>query len=169
MEITLDKLLASRDHRVEMQQKLRENNPNSTLVCLTVIMPGNIKRNLSSLIVSQAAINALLNRFEGNVVNVVTRDLDTGYEAYIVTNLPQNEAKLIACDIEDSHELGRLMDIDVLDSKGVPVKRETLGYGPRRCLMCDNEARYCMRNRTHTPDELNSQIQKMIDTYVQQL
>ena len=169
MEITLDKLLASRDRRVEMQQKLREKHPNLTLVCLTVIMPGNIKRNLSSLIVSQAAINALLNRFEGNVVNVVTRDLDTGYEAYIVTSMPQNEAKLIACDIEDSHELGRLMDIDVLDSKGVPVKRETLGYGPRKCLVCDNEARYCMRNRTHTPDELNAKIKIMIDDYVQQL
>ena len=169
MEITLDKLLASRDRRVEMQQKLRENYPNSTLVCLTVIMPGNIKRNLSSLIVSQAAINALLNRFEGTIVDIITRDLDTGYEAYLITTLSKREAKIIACDIEDNHPLGRLFDIDILDNDGVPVKRETVGSAPRRCLMCDNEARYCMRNRTHTPQELNTKIQMMIDSYVQQL
>mgnify|MGYP002624438672 CR=1 FL=1 len=169
MEITLDKLLASRDRRVEMQQQLRENYPNSTLVCLTVIMPGNIKRNLSSLIVSQAAINAMLNRFEGNIVDVISRDLETGFEAYLVTTLSQREAKLIACDIEDNHPLGRLFDIDILDNDGVPVKRETVGSSPRRCLMCDNEARYCMRNRTHTPQELNTKIQMMIDSYVQQL
>lgn len=169
MEITLDKLLASRDRRVEMQQKLRETNPNSTLVCLTVIMPGSIKRNLFSLIASQAAINALLNTLEGNIVDVVTRDLETGYEAYVVTRLSQQEAKQKACEIEDNHPLGRLFDIDVLDDNGVPMKRELLGFAPRRCLMCDNEARYCMRNRTHTPQELNAQIQKMIDSYVQQL
>ena len=169
MEITLDKLLASLDRRVEMQQQLRENYPNSTLVCLTVIMPGNIKRNLSSLIVSQAAINAMLNRFEGNIVDVISRDLETGFEAYLVTTLSQREAKLIACDIEDNHPLGRLFDIDILDNDGVPVKRETVGSSPRRCLMCDNEARYCMRNRTHTPQELNTKIQMMIDSYVQQL
>lgn len=169
MEITLDKLLASRDRRVEMQQKLREKYPNMTIVCLTVIMPGNIKRNLSSLIVSQVAINALLNRLEGNIVDVVTRDLETGYEAYVMTDLSQQEAKLLACDIEDNHPLGRLFDIDILDIDGVPVKRETVGSNPRRCLMCDNEARYCMRNRTHTPQELNAKIQQMVDAYVQQL
>lgn len=169
MEITLDKLLASRDRRVEMQQKLREKHPNLTLVCLTVIMPGNIKRNLSSLIVSQAAINTLLNKLEGNVVDVVTRDLETGYEAFVVTNLSQHDTKLIACDIEDNHPLGRLFDIDVLDADGFPVKRETAGFQPRRCLMCDNEARYCMRNRTHTPQELNAKIKQMVDAYVQQL
>ncbi len=169
MEITLDMLLASRDHRVEMQHLLREKHPNLTLVCLTVIMPGNVKRNLSSLIVSQAAINALLGSLEGNIVDVVTRDLPTGYEAYVITSLSQSEAKLIACNIEDTHELGRLMDIDVLDVNGVPVKREMVGSQPRKCLMCDNEARYCMRNRTHTPQELNEKIQKMIDDYVQQL
>ena len=169
MEITLDMLLASRDRRVEMQHSLREKHPNFTLVCLTVIMPGNVKRNLSSLIVSQAAINALLGRLEGNIVDVVTRDLPTGYEAYVVTSLSQREAKLIACDIEDSHELGRLMDIDVLDANGTPVKRETVGSQPRRCLLCDNESRYCMRNRTHTPQQLNAKIQNMVNAYVHQL
>lgn len=169
MEITLDKLLASRDRRVEMQRKLREKHPNLTLVCLTVIMPGNVKRNLSSLIASQAAINSLLNRFEDNIVDVLARDLDTGYEAYVVTNISQHDAKLIACEIEDTHPLGRLFDVDVLDVNGIPMKREAVGFAPRRCLMCDNEARYCMRNRTHTPQELNTKIQKMVDAYVQQL
>lgn len=169
MEITLDMLLASRDRRVEMQQQLRAKHPNFTLVCLTVIMPGNVKRNLYSLIVSQAAINALIDRLEGNIVDIVTRDLPTGYEAYFVTSLSQYDAKLVACDIEDNNPLGRLFDIDVIDGEGLPIKRETVGSNPRRCLMCDNEARYCMRNRTHTPQELNAKIQQMVEAYVQQL
>lgn len=169
MEITLDKLLASRDHRVEMQQKLREKHPSMTLVCLTVIMPGNIKRNLSSLIVSHAAINALLGKLEGNIVDVIIRDLATGYEAFLITSLPQKEAKRIACEIEDSHPLGRLFDIDVFDTDGKPIKRESVGYAARQCLLCDNEARYCMRNRSHTQQELTSKISQLVENYVQQL
>lgn len=169
MEITLDLLLASRERRVATQLMLREKHPNLTIVCLTVIMPGNVKRNLNSLIVSHAAINALLGSLEGNIVDVITHDLVTGFEAYVVTTLSQHDAKMIACKIEDNHELGRLMDIDVIDSQGIPLKRESVGFSPRKCLICNNESRYCMRNRTHSPQELNSHIQKMVDAYVQQL
>ena len=169
MEITLDMLLASRDQRVEMQQKLREKHPSKTLVCLTVIIPGNVKRNLSSLIISQAAINALLNKFEGTLVDIISRDHTTGYEAYLVTNMSQHEAKRIACEIEDNHPLGRLFDIDIFDNDGIPIKREVVGFAARRCLMCNNEARYCMRNRSHTQHELTTQINKMVEDYVRQL
>lgn len=169
MEITLDKLLASRDHRAKMQQELREKYPDKTLVCLTVIMPGNVKRNLSSIIVSQAALNEMLKVFEGRVVDIMTRDLVTGYEAYLVTDLSHLQAKLAACRIEDNHQLGRLFDIDVIDTDGCPISRAGVDAKPRKCLMCDNEARYCMRNRTHTTAQLQEKIQSMVQAYVQQL
>lgn len=169
MEITLDLLLVSRDHRVETQQKLRATYPNHTLACLTVIMPGNVKRNLSSYIVSHAATTSVLNRFEGTIIDIKVKDLPTGYELYLITTMSQHDAKLAACEIEDTHPLGRLFDIDVFDNDGIPIKRETVGSSPRKCLMCDNEARYCMRNRTHSPQQLMTKINEMIDDYVQQL
>ena len=45
MTITLEQLLLSRDNRQEHQRFLLKNNPDKTLICLTVIMPGNDKRN----------------------------------------------------------------------------------------------------------------------------
>ena len=169
MEITLDLLLASRDRRVAMQQKLRETYPNLTLVCLTVIMPGNVKRNLSSLITAHAATTSLINRFDGKITDIKINDLPTGYELYMVTSISRNDAKALACDIEDTHPLGRLFDIDVFDANGIPIKRESVGYAPRKCLLCDNESRYCMRNRSHTPQQLMEKIDSMIEAYVQQL
>jgi len=132
-------------------------------------MPGNIKRNLSSIIVSQAALTALLNSFESKVVDVIVRDLKTGFEAFVITNISQHEAKIASCKIEDTHALGRLFDIDVFDNNGIPIKRETVGATARRCLICDNEARFCMRNRTHTTNELTEKIHSLIESYVQQL
>lgn len=169
MEITLDLLLASRDRRVVTQQKLRETYPHLTLVCLTVIMPGNVKRNLSSYVTSHAATTSLITRFEGNITDLKVNDLPTGYELFLVTTMSQEKAKIAACEIEDTHPLGRLFDIDVFDAHGVPIKRESVGYAPRRCLICDNESRYCMRNRSHTSAQLMSKINSMIEAYVQQL
>ena len=166
MEITLDQLLASREERASFQKELLKSYPGMTLVCLTVIMPGKVKRNLQSLIVAQAALTALVCAFGDSMLKLEVRDRQTGYEAYLETTLSHGEAKRKTCSIEDTHPLGRLFDLDVIDADGVPISRETIGLNPRKCLICDNEARYCMRNRTHTLSELSARIDEMIEAYV---
>ena len=166
MEITLDQLLASREERASFQKELLKSYPGKTLVCLTVIMPGKVKHNLQSLIVAQAALTALVSAFGDSMLKLVVRDRQTGYEAYLETTLSHGEAKRKTCSIEDTHPLGRLFDLDVIDADGVPISRETIGLNPRKCLICDNEARYCMRNRTHTLSELSARIDEMIEAYV---
>lgn len=166
MEITLDQLLASREERASFQKELLKGYPGKTLVCLTVIMPGKVKRNLQSLVVAQAAVTALVSAFGDSMLSLRLRDLPTGYEAYLVTPLSNEEAKRETCRIEDTHPLGRLFDLDVIDADGVPVSRELIGKAPRKCLVCDSDARYCMRNCTHSLDELSARIDEMIESYV---
>ena len=208
MPITLDELLASRDARHAMQQKLMVEHSGKTLVCLTVVMPGSVKRNLQSLTVAHAAVEAMRKAFgvkseerrvkseEQRVKNtdelmrsdelipetelltnelktndegcLIERDLNTGYEAYLITTLPLLEAKRVAVEIEDTHPLGRLFDIDVIDAQGIPVSRDRVGGQPRRCLVCDHEARYCMRMRWHTQEEIWARIKQMTDDYALQ-
>lgn len=169
MEITLDQLLASREDRWRQQSLLVKANPELTLVCLTVIMPGKVKRNSLSLTVASAATQALRESFEGHAGDIDVRDLPTGYEAYMLTDLPVMEAKFRTCQIEDTHPLGRLFDIDVIDGNVMPVSRNAVGLQPRKCLLCGHEARWCMRNHTHSQQELQEGIRKMIDEYVHRL
>lgn len=169
MEITLDQLLASRESRWHRQQEILRNYPEKTLVCLTVIMPGKVKRNFSSLIVAQAALTALINQFLGHSHIILVQDLDTGFEAFLITDYNIAEAKHMTCEIEDSHPLGRLFDIDVIGKDGAPVSRTETGSPARRCLLCNNEARFCMRNHTHSPSELHEKINKMVENYVQRV
>ena len=208
MPITLDELLASRDARHAMQQKLMAEHSGKTLVCLTVVMPGSVKRNQQSLTVARAAVEAMRKAYgvkneelrvkseEHNIVSdeltaennesipetelltkelktndegcLIEHDLNTGYEAYLITPMPLLEAKRVAVDIEDTHPLGRLFDIDVIDAQGIPVSRDRVGGQPRRCLVCDHEARYCMRMRWHTQEEIWARIKQMTDDYALQ-
>lgn len=187
--ITLNELLASRDARHATQQKLLAEHSGKTLVCLTVVMPGSVKRNQQSLTVAHAAVEAMRKAFgikenKGlstletleNLVplenpdppapTLLELDLETGYEAYLITPMPLLEAKRIAVNIEDTHPLGRLFDIDIINADGVPVSRDAIGEKPRRCLVCDHEARYCMRMRWHTQEEIWAKINEMVDSYV---
>ncbi len=166
MEITLDRLLESRENRRDKQIELIEKHPSFTLICLTVIMPGKVKRNFHSLIVAEAALYALKKRFENEIKELVVRDLQTGYEAFILVSIPELETKLATCEIEEKHPLGRLFDIDVISKTGIPIPRNIVGKSPRKCLLCDKESRFCMRNHSHTQEELYGHISKIIDDYV---
>ena len=152
-------------------------------MCLTVVMPGSVKRNHQSLVVAHAAVEQIIGNYELGVRNdelrvksdelgvryggrLIERDLETGYEAYLITPLPLLEAKRIAVQIEDTHPLGRLFDIDIIDKDGVPVSRDRVGSRPRRCLVCDREARYCMRMRWHTQEEIWERINAMVDSWL---
>lgn len=166
MEITLDELLASREARQNRRQDLLREHPGRTLVCLTVIMPGPVKRNSRTLIAAQAALDALVARFGSDMTALQTQDLQTGYEAYLLVSCTSEEAKRAVCHIEDTHVLGRLFDMDVWDPEGHPVSRTDLGMAERPCLLCGREARWCMRNRTHTREELLAEIDRRIEAYV---
>ena len=104
MGVTLDQLLAGRENRWAKQQALLQENPLATLVCLTVIMPGSVKRNSQSLIVARAAVEAVRTAFGERLLQMEELDLETGYEAYLLVSLSIPEAKTVACDVEERTE-----------------------------------------------------------------
>ena len=110
--MTLEDLLGSRDARVARQRELLAEHPGMSLLCLTVQLPGPVKRNSISLKIAGEGVDAIRESF--SPVFEDQRDLETGFEAFFLVNMPPFDAKRLACSIEDSHPLGRLMDIDVI-------------------------------------------------------
>lgn len=161
--ISLDQLLSSRDERAALQQKMLEEYPGCCVVCLTVQLPGPVKRNATSLVIGEAGADALRAKFPG--APLTERDLETGFEAYLPLPASPLEVKRMTCELEETHPLGRLMDIDVVGPEG-PVSRADIGLEPRRCLLCGNEVRYCMRAKSHTRDELLARIEEIVSKYI---
>lgn len=162
--VTLTQLLASRDRRAQHQKDLLGTHPGKSLLCLTVQLPGSEKRNDLSLRIARAAVDAVRGSFPVDEAELL--DLETGYEGYFILSLDPVVAKRQACHIEDTHPLGRLMDLDVLSGdNALLTDRLALGLPPRRCLICDRPARYCMRARTHGQEELLARIEQMVHDY----
>ena len=151
---------------MERQRELLTAHPGMSLICLTVQLPGPVKRNELSLKIARAGVEAVREAFAPEFEE--QRDLETGFESFFLVSLSPADAKRLACSIEDTHPLGRMMDIDVIVPEApvtVPLGREALGLPPRKCLLCDNEVRLCMRARTHTTDELLAKIKEIVDSY----
>lgn len=165
--ITLQQLLASRDARRGKQLQYLDANKGSTLIVLTVVIPGNVKRCADSLAIARAGVDAMEATFADKATTLATADLPTGFEAYFISQLSPDACKELTSAIEDSHPLGRLMDLDVFAPDGIAVSRTDRSKEPRRCLLCGNDARICMRAFTHTQAELLAEIHRRVKLWQQ--
>ena len=184
----MDTLLASRDARVAHQAELLGEHPGKTLLCLTVMLPGPVKRSAMSLKIASAAVEAVRGAF--SPVFEELRDLETGYEGYFMVDSDPIAAKKLAVTLEETHPLGRLFDLDVVILKNdpilrtggqkqgghphfgpvfedgpAPLSREALGLPSRTCIICGRPVRECMRERKHTTEELLAKYDSVIAGY----
>jgi len=116
--------------------------------------------------IASAAVPAVRSAFD--VGHEELFDFETGYEGFFVVNIGPESAKREAVELEESHPLGRLWDLDVIVpyAGGVrPLSRAEFGLPQRRCLICEKPARYCIRARAHRPEELIERMQEMVDAY----
>ena len=154
--------------------------PGRTLLCLTVMLPGPVKRSDVSLNIASAAVAAVRFGFEPMFEEL--RDLETGYEGYFIVDLDPISAKRLAVSLEEDHPLGRLFDLDVIvpasfsvpsassnlavfEDGARPLGRQELGLPQRLCLICGKPVRECMRTRAHSTQELLSAIDSVIRRY----
>jgi holo-ACP synthase len=90
------------------------------------------------------------------------RAASAGAESHFVTNMSPTDLKKYAVRLEEEHPIGRLLDADVMDTRGEVVDRKLLGLPPRRCLCCQREARVCDR---HTLEELLRRAEELLDAW----
>ncbi|WP_392562661.1 citrate lyase holo-[acyl-carrier protein] synthase [Orbus sturtevantii] len=160
--ITLAQLLAAKERRAALQQRLI-NRYSLPLISLTITIPGPIKLTPYSLFLFAQACTQIEAYYQQNKIaclNVIKNSDASGPEGFFVLSQTEQQLKQACMDIEDSHPLGRLWDIDVISAQNsISISRNILGYPPRKCLICGNEAKFCARARIHTIDELTSTIE----------
>lgn len=164
-EVTIPDVLANRDYRVALQNKLTEENPNAAIVGAKLNIPGPIKNNnnISCFFDEQMKLfeNLLSNSFEfklfeANIDNV------TGPESFYIVQGEQKAVKKICVEFEESKDYRRLFDLDVHFYNKKDLSRTVLGLPVRQCLICGRPAKECGRARTHSVKELQNKVSELI-------
>lgn len=158
-------MLAARDARVVHQNDFLHRH-GVPLISFTMNIAGEIK------------VDALIHRAFGEGVTRIRRELDrlgtpvleyaehrafTGCEALWAVQADAALLKARMCRIEEADALGRLFDIDVIDTDGQHLSRES----ERSCLICGGPVRACARSRNHSAQELFQRAHAIIEGHFQ--
>lgn len=154
--VDLPRMLDARERRQYIQQLLIETY-HCPLISFTLNIPGPVKvfplavRTFSEglkLIRTQLSTWRLPVKKETRIEDI------TGYEAFFSVDAPAAKIKEILCRLEERTTLGRLFDLDVIQTDERKLSRQDFRMPVRKCLICSQDAFVCSRSRTHTVKEL---------------
>ena len=148
VNVTLEDILRARDGRADAQRRLLHSH-RLPLVSFTMNIAGPVKS--SPLI--ELAFDAGLAALYGTLGQPVTAEIirpSTGCEALLVYDRPAAELKAACLMLETAAPIGRLYDLDVLDTDGSKLSRPE----PRTCLICGGPVTVCSRSRAHGLDAI---------------
>ncbi len=167
-QMNLQSILKARELRTE--QRLLFAKKGLAGISLSFNIPGAIKSSKSIQKAFDYSIVMLEDFLLANRIftdkSINKRWTDAAGDFYITPIIEISKNITIVKDscehFEQKHPLGRIIDVDVVDEKGVPVSSEKL----KKCFICDEPATFCARNQAHTIEELNHHISTTIDTFL---
>lgn len=165
--ITLAEMLQAREQRVVRQQRLLALY-RQPLVSFTLVAPGPVKNSPAWRDVAEAACKAVLalcQRYDWNIEGIAECTANSGPEWMIAVCAPSLRLKEVLVELERTHPLGRLWDLDVINETGTAISRRELDLPGRRCLICENDAHLCARARTHSLEMLLDEVARRIESY----
>lgn len=163
----LKEILQSREDRAQKQVDILEKYPYS-LISFTLNTPGEVKDNELYRRIHNEGFQEIQNIIEDNKLEIKYKEYinkKTGSEGYLSVNVDATELKKLMVILESNHPLGRIFDIDVFDKDHTQMSRSDLGLKTRKCLLCNEDARVCMRQKTHTYEELIAKIEEVSKNY----
>lgn len=165
--VSLDALLAAKERRAARQADWLTHHQ-QPVISLTLVTPGQIKDSLryrNTMGVALQMCDQLLWENRWQVLDRQVLWLPIGPEALWCVAHPAAEIKAHCAELEQTHPLGRLWDLDVICPENGHVGRQSLGSHLRRCLICDEPAHACSRSRHHPVEQVVSRVEKMIDDW----
>ena len=160
IEVGIDEILNCREKRVVIQNEMIRKY-NMPVISFTMNIPGPIKTNNEIKKAFDIGKNLILEKLKENnieILEIQELNENTGNELFVSVNSSAEKIKNITVSIEESSELGRLFDIDVIDENFEKLSRKSF----RKCLICEKQAQECGRSRKHSVGELQNKVEKIL-------
>ena len=165
--VTLEDMLEAKDARVSRQRAFLEKT-GRPLISMTLNMAGPVKRTrLSSFFFQRELknIEALLQGMRADF-EVSLYSSHTGDEAlFAIHALTAIALKRFCVDLEERAPYARLLDLDVIDEKSIPMSRKSLQWPERRCLVCEQPASICASRAAHDIKIVQAKTESLLSGY----
>ena len=160
VNITLEDILRARDARADAQRRLLRTY-RLPLVSFTMNIAGPVKFSPLIELAFDAGLEALRTALGQPVAAEIIRPA-TGCEALLVYDRPAAALKAACLTLETATPVGRLYDLDVLDTDGNKLSR----IEQRTCLICGGPVTVCSRSRAHGLDAIVNRTREILMDFV---
>lgn len=159
-QVILTDMLLCRERRAQIQDTFLSQY-HCPVISFCMNIPGPVKTNEQIRAAFESGKTALLTRLEqssAEIKNFLKIHEKTGDELLLSIDCPAEKIKDIITEIEETHPIGRLFDMDVIDTDGQKLSRPSY----RKCIICGCQAQECARTRKHTVEEMQAKIEEML-------
>ena len=163
----MNEILSARENRHIRIEELQETF-RLPLLCIKSNIPGEHKNISEAYLLVRLFFNELKSIFSIKY-HEYKESMDGPYYLVVINPRENENVKSILVDFEDSHPLGRFIDLDFYLHSKKSISRDDLNIQPRTCYLCEKDARACSRNQTHPIDELIAYIKKSVFSYLLEL
>lgn len=160
MEVTLSEILNARENRARMQKSLLSRG--FPIISFSMNIAGPTKNSPSIERAFFEGRRILEERLDASKIKHTYESISpTGCEAIYCVDEEPSVLKAMCVKIEDSCRLGRLFDLDVIDTDGRKSERKQM----RACLICGKRGRECSASRAHSAEALQKETAGIIRDY----
>jgi holo-ACP synthase/triphosphoribosyl-dephospho-CoA synthase len=158
--LTLQSILDAKERRWQRRLQFHRQYPQSTIISLTLAIPGPIKDSPLLRQLFQYALTQIQQVFPDYTASCQYYEPE-GPQGLLA--LPQDPAsvKKTTCRIEISHSYARLWDIDVYGQDGQPRSDAGRQQG-RPCLLCSRPVVECMREHRHKAVDIQKKLDALL-------
>lgn len=152
-QATLESIMRRKELRTKEHRDLLLTG-GTCLVGVSLNIPGAQKRFPLAKCALAEGIAYIRLLYSDEIISQREIESDSGYEAMFLLEADPLSVKRELMMIEDRHPLGRLFDFDVIDQSGTFISRVCCGGVPRKCMVCENNAKICYRSKAHSYQQL---------------
>lgn len=157
MNELLSEILAAREARAGRQRELLQRH-GCPVVSFTMNIAGPVKTSPLIRRAFDLGLSELESALGESIRSRQILHAVTGDEAMLSVDLDAPRLKELCTAIEERTPMGRLFDMDVLDTDGIKLERPT----ERCCLVCGRPGRGCASRRLHSVEELRAATDQLI-------
>lgn len=162
--VELEDMLLCRERRTHLQTRLLAEH-HRPLISFCMNVPGPVKTTPELQDAFASGKNALehaLAAHEIPILDCIELHERTGDELLLAVGCAAQDLKKITIAIEESHPLGRIFDLDVLNLDGTKLSRPYF----RKCLVCAAQAQACARARRHSILDMRQKLAELLADFI---
>ncbi|MBU1020732.1 MAG: citrate lyase holo-[acyl-carrier protein] synthase [Firmicutes bacterium] len=157
-------ILTARETRAHHIEKIMKEHVDKTIIVMKANVPGIDKNPKRIIFMCRYFHNVLKDTFGKRILEYhFIKSLDGDYTYYVVEEAG-NMVKEKTILIEEENVLGKLIDLDVYNERA--ITRNDIECEMRKCLICENYAHVCVRNKTHAQTEVIGKVNVIINDFL---